>query len=93
MKQEPIYIRIDESGNKYYYSDRKMTILHRLDGPAIEYATGTKAWCKNGVFHRMFGPAVESANGIKEWWISGKRLTETKYNDAMLSCMYALSSM
>ena len=30
------YIKIDESGNKFYYFDREMTIHHHEDGPAIE---------------------------------------------------------
>jgi hypothetical protein len=38
------YIKIDEDGSKYYYSDAAMTIYHRLDGPAIEYADGAKSW-------------------------------------------------
>jgi len=33
---KPQYIEIDEYGNKYYYSNKKMTIFHREDGPAIE---------------------------------------------------------
>ena len=38
------YIKIDENGNKRYYSDRDMTIYHREDGPAIEYVNGEKSW-------------------------------------------------
>ena len=47
--------------------------LHRVDGPAVERADGTKEWCVNGKFHREDDPAVEYANGTKEWWIDGKR--------------------
>ena len=36
------YIKIDDKGNKSYYSDKKMSKLHRVDGPAIEYANGNK---------------------------------------------------
>ena len=42
------YIKIDDKGNKYYYSDKKMSKLHRVDGPAIEYANGVKFWCIDG---------------------------------------------
>jgi len=38
------YIYIDEYGHKYYYKDKAMTIYHRLDGPAVEYANGNKFW-------------------------------------------------
>jgi hypothetical protein len=41
--------------------------LHRLDGPAIEYASGTKYWYQNDQLHRIDGPAVEYADGTKYW--------------------------
>ena len=46
--------------------------LHREDGPAIEYADGTKCWYVDGKRHRTDGPAIEWANGHKEWYIDGK---------------------
>lgn len=46
------FTHIDERGTKIYYSDRKMTILHREDGPACEWADGNKYWYINGKFHR-----------------------------------------
>ena len=30
-------VRIDLKGDKFYYKDKARTILHRMDGPAIEY--------------------------------------------------------
>ncbi len=30
--------------------------LHREDGPAIEYTSGTKMWYQNGKLHREDGP-------------------------------------
>ena len=44
------YIKIDEKGNKHYYSDRDMTIYHREDGPAIEYVNGEKSWYLNSEY-------------------------------------------
>jgi hypothetical protein len=44
----PQYIKITEIGSKYYFKDKAMTILHREDGPAIEYASGSKSWYLNG---------------------------------------------
>jgi len=66
------YIKIDEYGNKYYYSDAAMKILHRIDGPAIEFADGYKAWHVNDKLHRLDGPAIEHSSGYKEWWVDGK---------------------
>ena len=81
MKEQ--FIHIKESGNKAYYSDREMTILHREDGPAIEWSSGSRAWYLNGERHREDGPAVEFANGDKEWYLNGKELTEAEFNARM----------
>jgi hypothetical protein len=56
-------------GNRYRNDQSQ---LHRLDGPAIEYANGSKQWWQNGKLHRLDGPAAEYANGDKEWWQNGK---------------------
>ena len=34
----PQYIKINGNGSKFYYKDKEMTIFHREDGAAIEYA-------------------------------------------------------
>ena len=71
---EEQYIEIDKYGDKYYYKDKAMTILHRLDGPAYESADGTKSWwVVNGKRHRLDGPAIEAADGYKAWYVDGKR--------------------
>ena len=64
-------------GDKFYYKDgitsSKYTgveILHREDGPAIEYASGYKAWYINGERHREDGPAIEWASGNKGWYLN-----------------------
>lgn len=44
---KPQYIEVNAHGNKFYYLDRHLTILHREDGPAVEYADGTKGWILN----------------------------------------------
>jgi hypothetical protein len=71
--QEEIYIRIDEDGDKFYYRDKAMTVLHRSDGPAIEYTNGYKAWYVDGKRHRTDGPAIEYADGSKSWYVDDKR--------------------
>ncbi|MDB4396117.1 hypothetical protein N9Z65_00730 [bacterium] len=69
MKEQ--YIEIDESGDKFYYSDKEMTVLHREDGPAVEDANGYKAWFIDGKRHREDGPAIEDVDGTKKWYING----------------------
>ena len=70
------FIHIDAHRAKRHYSDREMKILHREDGPAIEYANGGKEWFINGKCHREDGPAIEWSNGYKSWYINGKRHRE-----------------
>ena len=65
---------VDEHGNIFYFNE--LVQLHREDGPAIEYADGSKAWYINDKRHREDGPAVEYADGGKEWWINDKRHRE-----------------
>ena len=47
---ESQYIEINKDGDKFYYKDREMKTVHRADGPAIEYADGTKCWCIDGQY-------------------------------------------
>ena len=46
--------------------------LHRLDGPAREWADGNKEWFVEGKLHRLDGPAAEYADGSKYWYVEGK---------------------
>ena len=66
------------------YNDRtKYTLngkLHRVDGPAVEWANGDKLWYLNDKLHREDGPAIERADGYKAWYLNGKYYTERKYN-------------
>ena len=62
--------KIDTFGNKHWYN--KNYRLHREDGPAIEYADGTKAWYLNGKMHREDGPAFED-DSYKAWYLNGNR--------------------
>ena len=47
-------------------------VPHCDDGPAVERASGSKAWYKNGKLHRDDGPAIEWADGSKAWYQNGK---------------------
>ena len=75
----PVYIEIDELGNKFYYKDRAMTIRHREDRPAIERRNGYKAWWIDGKRHREDGPAIEYSWGGRSWYLNGERLSEQEF--------------
>ena len=74
----PQYIAIN-IGNKFYFKDKQMTILHREDGPAYEGVDGTKFWIVNGLFHREDGPAMEYRDGRKSWYLNNQALTEEEF--------------
>ena len=65
------HIEVDEFGARKYLNAAGQ--LHREDGPAVVYATGTKEWWLNGQLHRDAGPAVIWNDGSKEWYQNGQR--------------------
>ncbi len=65
-----------KNGTTEYYLNG---LLHRLDGPAIEYSNGAKEWYLNGKRHRVDGPAIELSNGLKKWCINGIYLEEKEF--------------
>jgi hypothetical protein len=76
---KPQYIEITSTGSKFYYKDKAMTILHREDGPAVEWNDGSKYWRINGKTHREDGPAIEWSDGSKSWYLNGEKLTEQEF--------------
>ncbi len=63
----------------FYYKDKEMTIFHREDGPAAEWANSFKAWYLNGQLHREDGPAVEYADGTKSWYLNDEKVTASEH--------------
>jgi hypothetical protein len=57
------------------YEDRtvylKKDVIHRLDGPAIEWANGGCEYFINGVRHRVDGPALITSDGSYSYFING----------------------
>jgi hypothetical protein len=64
-------VTVDDKKTVRWYNDKGK--LHRLDGPAVEWASGYKEWYVEGKLHRLDSPAIEYADGDKEWWVEGKR--------------------
>jgi hypothetical protein len=61
------------NGNRFWYLN---DILHREDGPAVEFTNGDKFCYLNGKLHRVDGPAIEWENGDKFWHLNGERHRE-----------------
>ena len=64
-------VEVAKDGTRRYYNNAGE--LHRDEGPAVEWADGSKGWFQNGQRHRIDGPAIERANGTKEWVQNGQR--------------------
>ena len=63
-------VTVDDIKTIQWYNDKDQ--LHRIDGPAIERADGTKAWFVNDKPHRLDGPSIERTDVYKEWYVEGK---------------------
>lgn len=75
--------RVDEYGTVRYYN--ALGQIHRVHGPAVEYANGRRDWCQKGLRHRVDGPAIEWADAYRAWYIDGKKLTEAEWQQAVAS--------
>ena len=73
MAVKKYHVTVDDLDNIRWYKDAKCKVLHRTDGPAVEYADGSKLWLQDGKYHRDDGPAIDRADGHKEWWQNGQR--------------------
>ena len=73
---------------KYHYKDGTILnkydstkILHRENGPAVEWDDGEKWWYFEDKKHRLDGPAVEYSDGRELWFINDDRLSEEEFNN------------
>jgi hypothetical protein len=64
------------TGKRWYLNG----LLHREDGPAIEWLSGTKEWFINGNLHREDGPAIEYTDGYKVWYLNDRLVYSNKVN-------------
>jgi len=69
-------VTVCDNGDRFWFLNGE---LHREDGPAVEYVSGTKHWYLNGERHREDGPAIEFISGNKYWYLNGKGLTEEEF--------------
>ena len=79
MAIKKYYVVVDDFGTTRWFKDAKCDILHRENGPAIEWHDGTKSWWQNGRRHRTDGPAIVYAVGRKEWFINGGLMSEAEF--------------
>lgn len=58
---------IIEKGDKMWYV---VDVLHRTDGPAVEWSDGSFEWHFQGKLHRVDGPAYKNPQAEK-WYLNG----------------------
>ena len=63
----------------YYYFNESCSMLHRTDGPAIEFKNGEQLFYYLGVLHNDSGPAVIK-DALKMFFLNGKEYTEEEFN-------------
>lgn len=66
-----------------WYDPNISNKYHRLEGPAIEYISGTKHWFQNDKHHRLDGPGIEYADGKIIWAIEGNSYSERDFKEAI----------
>ena len=64
-------LHTDYDGTRYWYRN---DLLHRENGPAVEWADGSTEWWLHGALHRTGAPAIERADGSREWWEHGRQV-------------------
>ena len=57
--------------DKLYY---KGYLVHRINGPAIEYKNGNKEWRFEGRLHRIDGPTIEWNWGAKDFYLNESKV-------------------
>lgn len=61
---------VKADGSIWYKTEHGL--LHREDGPAVEFPNGKKFWYLWGDRGRKDGPAVECSNGDRSWYWAGQ---------------------
>lgn len=59
-------------GDIFYFEEG---LLHRDNGPSIEFKSGVQWWFQQGKLHRIDGPAILDKKH-KEYWINGNRASD-----------------
>ena len=71
MAIKKYYVTVDDLGNSHWYKGAKCKVLHRENGPAVEFTNGHKEWFQHGQRHRIDGPAIECTDGSTYWYQNG----------------------
>lgn len=80
-------IKASADGTRRYYN--QLGALHRVNGPAVEYADGSNYWLQHGLLHRICGPAVTREDGSVGFYIFGQRYDNSEYFRRLIADGYS----
>lgn len=66
-----------EEGSDY---GRETVVLHRVDGPAVTYASGYEGYYVHGLRHRIDGPAIAYSDGDELYYLFGEEVTKEEHD-------------
>jgi hypothetical protein len=66
-----------------HYYIKGTDLLHKEDGPAVQWEHGMKEWWINGKRHRGDGPAIEFPNGDEMWALEGRYYSKEGWFNAL----------
>lgn len=69
-----------KDGSNFWF---KGGILHRDNGPAVEYKEGKEIWFRDGKIHREDGPATIFYSD-EEWFVDGVKYKKNEYLIALI---------
>ena len=61
----------------------KEGVMHRLDGPALEFDNGSREWWVDGKRHRVDGPAMDYTTGYKAWYLNGRHYSPEEWLNSL----------
>lgn len=70
---------VDADGN-IFWTETQGGELHRIHGPAIEWASGKKDWFYKGMRHRSDGPAIVFDGGC-QYFIYGAWFSKAEFDE------------
>jgi hypothetical protein len=70
------HVYVNDYGSKYW---RVNGILHREDGPAVEYMSGGRDWWIDGKRHRIDGPAIIYSDGRQSWYLNDIKYSKEEW--------------
>ena len=80
---------LEDLGNSHISNEEStwhnVSVLHRVDGPAVTYPSGYEAYWVHGIRHRIDGPSIIYSSGgpAPAYYLFGKKVRAEDYPEAV----------